>query len=104
VAAEDTLSELLKRLGASLADFTMFLNRLRESEIWRGVFLEVTIPEGDTFLEVAHGLGRAHRGAIVLATDLAWPVFALAPTNTTTVTLYMMSGQSADNNLRVWVF
>jgi hypothetical protein len=104
VASEDTLPELLRRLGLALADFVMLLERVRESAIWKGVLMSVTLPVGVSFIVVEHGLGRAHRGAFVVSSDVAWPVVALAATDAITLTLHAPGGPSADMHLSVWVF
>ena len=100
----DTLQELLSRIGLGLADFIIFLTRLRESPWWQGHLGEVTLRAGKTSVTFPHQLGRAHRGCVIAIASAPVPAFALRATDPVNVTLQVAVAPAEDVVYSVWVF
>lgn len=103
----NTLDELLRRLSF---DMTLLANALRvvfESPIVAGRIVSATIESGDTSAAVAHGLGRAYRGALVIAQSAATELRVDEPTASdvaTYLTLRAAAAPGADLTVSLWVF
>lgn len=99
--------DLLTRLSL---DVTAMANRLREvfeSPIVTGRIVSVTIASGATSAQVAHGLGRAYRGAVVVSQSAATELRVDAPTASdvaTYLTLRAAAAPGADLTVSLWVF
>jgi hypothetical protein len=100
----DPFTDLLKRLGLSLADMTAFLTRVRQSPIWTGRILEVQLPAGAVSVDVPHGLARPQRGAFVVGQDLAVPLYVLDTPHPVRLTLFVETSQAVAARFRLWVF
>lgn len=100
----DPFTDLLKRLGLSLADMTAFLTRVRQSPIWPGRLLEVQLPAGETSLDVPHGLARPQRGAVVVGQDLAVTLYVLDTPHPVRLTLFVATPPAVSARFRLWVF
>lgn len=100
----DSFGELLARLGVGLADFIIFIARLSQSPVWQGVFVDFTIKMDKDEVTVPHGLGRVHRGAFIVFSDEAYPVYVDPPENDKQITFFMGELAPEDLSFRAWVF
>lgn len=97
-------ADMLVRLGLSLADFVLFLGRLRESPWWQGRLVQATFRAGQASITFPTGLGRAHRGGVMATSTAALPVFVLPANNPTDMTLYVSAAPVVDVTFGMWVF
>lgn len=100
----DLFRDLLMRLGLSLADFVLFLTRLRDSPSWQGRLIDLTIRTGQSELTFPHGLGRANRGGFIAWTSDPVAVFVLPTLDKVNATVFLAAPAADDLDVRVWVF
>lgn len=106
---DDSFKELLYRLGSSLADFIILLNNLRASDVWKGRLVTVTIPANKTGVLVQHGLGRAHKGAVVVLASATLqsevrPAFVPPATDDQEAAVFVAAAASVNLQYTLWVF
>ena len=100
----EEFKQLLMQLGLSLADLVIFLVRLRDAPVWQGVLHDVVLVAGDGSVTIPHGLGRAHRGAVVVLASEPVPLFAVPAEDAFDLTLVVDAAQLVNVTYRVWVF
>jgi hypothetical protein len=100
----EPFTDLLRRLGLSLADMTAFLTRVRQSPIWSGRLIDGLLPTGEQSIDISHGLARPQRGAFIVGQDLAEPLYVLDTPHPTLLTVFAAAPVVASVRLRLWVF
>lgn len=80
------------------------LRRLFAAPLPDGVLVSVVLPAGDLTVTTAHGLGRAHRGGLVVRCSEFKTGTVLDPTSATTFTIEVDATSVTDVTLTVWVF
>lgn len=105
----DDFPELLRRLRFDLTTFANRLDALLQSQSSVVRPVTVVLPAGETSATAEHGLGRAHRGAVIVGmtppTPGVWPAIPDgSPLTTTTFTVAASSAPGADVTILLWVF
>ena len=100
----EEFKQLLMQLGLSLADLVIFLVRLRDAPVWQGVLHDVVLSASETTVTIPHGLGRAHRGAMVVLASEPVPLFAVPAEDEVNLTLVVDTASLVNVIYRVWVF
>lgn len=101
-----TLDELLVRLNLDVTGLANLLRVVSESPIVTGRIVAATILSADTSALVAHGLGRAYRGAVVVSQSAATELRVDAPSTdaATYLTLRAAAAPGADLTVSLWVY
>jgi hypothetical protein len=98
------LEELLRKASLTVETAGALLRRLSANPWLYGTEVTVTIPAGETFASVRHGLGRGMNGAVVVgatSADVAVSVDLPGADAETTVTVRLAAVQGSDFVVKV---
>lgn len=97
-------AELLRRLQLDLSTFADRLRRVFSSPTYETMLVSVTLPAGATTVEAKHSLGRAHKGAAVVAASTTHPISVDPATVSGSLTVRTSAAPVAAVTLTLLVF